>query len=111
MAAPGSPRAPITDGVDRNFFAKLAISNTEFGDADGYSNVIFAFRGATKTIFLTNEGANPIEYSFNGNTLHGDLTTGTNTEHLEFLNRPASKIWFRVPSGGSTIRVEAWAMT
>jgi len=101
----------IIDGVDYNFFVKLNITNTTFGGPDRAADVSMSIRGAVKTLFLTVEGGNPIEYSFNGNTLHGDLTPATSTAHLEFEKRPLNKIWFRAPTGASIVRVEAWAMT
>ena len=59
---------------------------------------------------MVNEGNVKVEYSFNGNTLHGDMTPGTSTSSITFDNRKVSKIWFRVPDGGSAIvRVEAWS--
>ena len=105
-------RGPITNGVDFNFFERIEVTRTTFGDPnDGYKCDIFiALRGPLKTLFLVNEGSETIEYSFNGNRLHGDLIPGTPTAALSFDNRPISKMWFRVPSGNpSTIRVEAWA--
>jgi hypothetical protein len=104
-------RGPITRGADFNFFEKLEVTNTTFGDPnDGYqADIIISLRGPLKTLFLVNEGSEVIEYSFNGNTLHGDLTPGTPTAALSFDNRPVSKMWFRVAGGSSIIRVEAWA--
>ena len=58
---------------------------------------------------MVNEGAGVIQYSFNGNTIHGDLTPGTPTAAIIFDNRPINKIWFRLTAPGSSIvRVEAW---
>lgn len=99
-------RGPIINGKDFNFFAKIDVTNTEF---TSNAQVVFNFRNQI-AFSLVNEGSAIIEYSFNGNTLHGDMTLGTPTTALIFDNRRVSKIWFRVPGGGShRVRVEAWA--
>lgn len=106
MAHPG---AKITQGADFNFFDRQTITLSEFGNADGYANVIIPIRTSYLVLSLINEGGDTIEYSFNGNTLHGDLVPNTPSEALLFEGRSAFKIWFRVPSGSSTVRVEAYA--
>jgi hypothetical protein len=104
-----------TLGRDFNFFQKKAISNTTFGtEVDGYKpDMIITV--ATKyggVIFNTEgTGTNTVEYSFNGNTVHGELVPGTNRATLYFKNRNISMIWFRVKQGSSgpiTVSVEAW---
>ncbi len=67
---------PITDGVDFNFFQKVIVTNTTFGvGADGYAaDVLILLRGNVIGFTLVNEGSEVVEYSFNGNTLHGDMT-------------------------------------
>jgi hypothetical protein len=101
---------PITQGKDFNFFQTLAVTDGYFNhnplnDAD----VFFNFRGQV-SFSLVNEGAGIIQYSFNGQTLHGDMTPGTPTQAIFFDNRRVSKIWFRLRGGqpDSTVRVEAW---
>lgn len=94
----------IDNGKDFNFFQKVTVTNTSFADD---ADVVFNFRGQ-QSFTLVNEGSVTIEYSFNGNTLHGDLTPGTNTAALLFPNRRVSRIWFRAASS-STVRVEAWS--
>lgn len=104
-------RGPIVDGFDSNFFKKVTISVTTFGaNNDGYgADVVFNIRGQ-QSFSMINEGSTVVEYSFNGSALHGDMTPGFPSEALTFDNRRVSKIWFRCPSGGSSIiRVEAWA--
>jgi hypothetical protein len=101
----------ITNGVDFNYFKRIVVTSTEFGSAsDDYAADAFLnIKGGIKVLTLVNEGANTIEYSFNGNTIHGDLIPNTPTAALSFDNRTVSKIWFRVTAAGpSTIRVEAW---
>ncbi len=97
---------PIVQGKDFNYFRRLTISSTTFLES---SDVEFSFRG-NPSFTLINESTDTIEYSFNGNTLHGDLVGGTPSATLVSNNRGVSKIWFRVPNGDPVdIRVEATA--
>ncbi len=95
---------PKTQGKDYNFFAKVTITDTSF-PSESQITIPFAGQGGFS---LVNEGAAVVEYSFNGNTLHGDLTPGTPTAAMIFDNRRISAIWFRA-SSSCLIRVEAWA--
>lgn len=107
-------------GKDFNFFQKLDVNWAQFGAPDGYTvedgygpDMIIPF--STYGLIFNTEGASGkvIEYSFNGQTVHGELVPGTNRQTLTFLNRPASLIWFRLKSGSSgpiTISVEAWGI-
>ena len=97
---------PITLGKSFDFFEKVTVSVVDFPED---SQITFNFRGQ-QTLSIVNESANVVEYSFNGNTIAGDMTPGTPTAAIFFDNRRVSAIWFRVPSGvASLIRVEAWA--
>lgn len=100
------PRQKITAGVDKNYFRRLTVTDTDFPDA---SQVLFGITGHITTFSLINESNETIEYSFNGSTLHGDLVPNTPSEALSFSNRPVSKIWFRAPAN-AVIRVEAWVI-
>ncbi len=99
----------ITHGRDFNFFQKLDVSTASF---DTLSNCHITF--STTCLTFMNEGSgstNAVEYSFNGNTVHGDMIPGKESASLKFEGRVASKIWFRVKSGSTgpiTIRIEAW---
>ena len=99
-----SPYKPINYGKDFNFFNKLSISIS-----DGYfpneCQIVIPFSTYSVTFQLENEG--PLEYSFNGITLHGDMTSGKSSANLIFENRVISKIWFR---GTGTVRIEAWGI-
>jgi hypothetical protein len=104
----GNPKGPITSGVDKNFFDRLTVTNTDFNNI---ADVICQFKGAHKFLNMLNEDAVVIEYSFNGNTVHGDLAiSGSPGEEVEFPARVFSKIWFRVAAGTGTVRVEAYAL-
>lgn len=99
-----------TQGKDFNFFKKLDISATSFSDSPDTA-ITFPNYG----LILTNEDASTdvIEYSFNGNTVHGELVPGTTSpsRQMTFLNRQVCLIWFRVKPGSSgpiTVRIDAW---
>lgn len=99
-----SPRATRTLGKDWNFFDRVEVSNTDFSElCDVLINIKFL-----NNLRLDNEGTESVEYSFNGNTVHGVLDPTNATASLLFLNRRVNKIWFKVDSGNSTIRIEAW---
>lgn len=105
MTGPLDPGAPITYGRDFNYFNNFTVtaSSAAFNtDAD----IIITFPTYTVT-FMVASGVGPIQYSFNGNTVHGDLNgTGPNNILL-FQNRVISKIWFK---GTGAVRVEAWGI-
>ena len=96
---------PIDNGFDKNYFVRLTITDTDFPNQ---ANVVLPIKASVINLSLINEGLNTIDYSFNGNTQHGDLVPGTPSESLSFSGRRVSKMWFRAPSGSSTIRIEAW---
>lgn len=95
---------PITLGKDWNFFERVTITNTEFPDScDILININYL-----NNLRLDNEGTEVVEYSFNGNTVHGELDPNGATASLLFVDRRENKIWFRVDSGSVDVRVEAW---
>jgi len=96
----------INVGYDTNFFQLITISNTEFPDD---SSVKINIKDQ-QCVSLVNYGSATVEYSFNGNILHGDLRPDTPTEGVIFDNRRVDQIWLRSPTGvACEIRVEAWA--
>ena len=104
----------INRGVDRNFYQALTITNTTFGgdSIDGYQPSTICTT-PNHNFILTNESSGQIvEYSFNGNTIHGilDGTATSTTRSLTFLNRSVSLIWFRIKTGSSSanITITAW---
>ena len=99
-----------TVGKDFQKFERIVVDGYVFEDN---ANFVFNFRASLMSFSLVNEGAGTVEYSFNGNTVHGDLTVGTPTEAIFFDNRNVTAIWFRAASGGAvntTVRVEGWAV-
>lgn len=96
--------APITHGFDHNFFALITVSNSNF---NYYSDLYIPFSTYTVTFQLQSGSGTPaVEYSFNGNTVHGDMTLNLPSQNLTFENRVISGIWFK---GSGVVRVEAWA--
>jgi hypothetical protein len=99
-----SPYTAIDYGKDFNYFNKLSVNIT-----DGYfpTNCQILIPFSTYTVTFQLESGGPLEYSFNGITVHGDMTSTLPSNNLVFENRVISKIWFR---GSGTVRIEAWGI-
>jgi hypothetical protein len=116
----------VTLGTDRNFFQKLSVSATGFGSNNATSpyvpgsqpDMIVPFN--TQCVIFTNlslasgtYAANTVvEYSFNGQVVHGELGSSSANISLTFQNRPVAKIWFRLQTGSSgpiIVSVQAWS--
>lgn len=103
-----------TQGRDFNFFERATVTWSQFGAPDGYTtadgygpDMVITF--PTYGVIFTHVSGDPVEYSFNGTTIHGELAANTSRNFLTFLNRPVSLIWFRLKSGTTAnISVEAW---
>lgn len=98
--------SPNFTGKDFNFYQKFNVQSATFlPNADMVINIKWQ-RGLS----IINEGNVVVEYSFNGNIVHGDLTPNTDSSGFVWDNRSVGLIWFRVPNGGTAVvRVEAWA--
>ena len=103
----------IQHGRDHNFYQKIIVTATDFGNttiSGEQPDIVITF--PTHSIMLLNEDTtNIIEYSFNGNTVHGELNPTLPTRGLVFDNRTVSLMWFRIKSGSSgpvTVRIDAW---
>lgn len=101
----------IINGRDFNFYKKVSVTNTDFQDT---YDCIITF--PTQSVMFLNENTvangNVVEYSFNGNIVHGELDTTLPSRGMVFDSRPISKIWFRVKNGSSgpiIIRIDAWS--
>ena len=106
MAAGGIPK--IERGKDFHHFQRFVVDGYAFDD---FSDVTFNIRHSNLSFSMVFEGSGVIEYSFNGNTLHGDMTAGSPTAAIFFDNRNIRGIWFRIASGaGGVVRVEGWAL-
>ena len=78
----------ITYGRDFNYYQKATIVATNFGDqtVDGYQpDMVITFPTYTVTFQL--ESGGPLQYSFNGNTVHGDMIIGKPSQSLVFQDR------------------------
>ncbi len=96
------PLGPQTRGKDFNFYQEEAVSGvTDFPEEP---QIFMKMRGPRRMIFICPVGT--VEYSFNGNTLHGKMVSGEPSEKLEFDVRMEDKIWVRGTSG--TLQVHAW---
>jgi hypothetical protein len=106
------PKAKISYGRDFNFFANVTPGSSGAGTFATDCDVIITFSTYTVTFWLPTTGGGSVQYSFNGNTIHGTLDSagvlGPNT--LTFDNRVISKIWFTTTGGSPVVRVEAWSI-
>jgi len=92
-----------TTGIDKNHWERLTINSGSF---PAYAQVGFKFKGEPKDIILTIESGGPIQYSFTGVNVHGELIAATDRSQLVFRRRPATGIWFK---GTGVVTIEAWA--
>lgn len=86
-----------------NYFATFLV--------DGYAfpatpQVYFGFN--SQGFLFLNKSSYILEYSFDGNRLHGDLDPSDASIGLTFDNRTECKVWFRAVDGYGEVRVEAW---
>jgi len=89
-------------GKDFNFFKTVtAIAGNWPLDINTEPDVLMRFRGARRIMFVCASGTN-IEYSFNGNTMHGRISAD---QIFTFDIRNEDKIWFR---GSGEVDVHAW---
>lgn len=104
----------VNQGRDFNFFQKVAVNWASFGGSpgsDGYAYDCF-ISFPTQSVMMLNLGSGVVEFSFNGNHVHGELNSANPSVGMTFDNRTISLIWFRLQSGSSgpiTISVQAWA--
>ena len=89
-----------------NFFERLSISSTSF---DILAKWNFNSQGIALMV-ESNNSSDVIEYSFDGETVHGDMTPLLPSEAMMFDGRAQNKIWFRraTPGDSVIVRVEAW---
>jgi len=93
---------------NKNFFAKLQVSNTAFVMAQ---RAKWDFNSVGLALLVeSNDPNDVVQYSFNGTEVHGDLTPLLPSEGIVFDNRFENNVWFRRVTPGSpvTVRVEAW---
>ena len=98
-----TPR-PIVSSYNHNYFNRITVASGAFNTAP---DVILGITG-NPSLSLINEGTGTIQYSFNGNTVAGDLVPGTPSAQMVFNHRGYSQIWFRLSSGVAyNVRIEA----
>lgn len=113
----------LTYGYAHNYFNKIEVTWTDFGGGavDGYQpDMIINLLEPTQTVIFNNvstlttaTGTQVLEYSFDGNTVHGELASNNFNVREVFENRVISTIWFRIQTGSSgpiTVSVEAWGV-
>lgn len=92
-----------------NFFDRVVVNTNDFSDHLGSFNFV------STGLLLLNESevsGEDVEYSFNGQDVHGILRVGFADQGLAKDGFKESKIWLRLASGAVgpvTVRVEAWA--
>ncbi|MGI0058137.1 MAG: hypothetical protein ACREBJ_00070 [Nitrosotalea sp.] len=104
------PKAAISYGRDFNFFKNVTPGSSTPGVFAADCDVVITFSTYNVTFWMGSSlGAGTMQYSFNGNTVHGTIDSAGTTApaFLEFDNRVVSKIWF---SGTGVVRVEAWSI-
>lgn len=98
-------------GRDFNFFQKITVTWNSFGNgsADGYSPDMFITFPTTGIMLLNEDAVSVVECSFNGTTVHDELSQVAGSKDVSYDNRRISKIYFRLKSGSSAIiSVRAW---
>lgn len=97
-----------TYGRDFNFFRKVTVSGSSFTSSSTLS-VPFVPQGI---MFINEDGTNVVEFSYNGNTVHGELNPTLPSRSLTFNNIGVCGIWFRMKSGPSAVvSFYAWSAT
>lgn len=101
-----------TAGLDKNYFSKISVSTTTYGgDSVSGSQPSGIITFPTTGIQLINLGTGVVEVSFNGQTTHCELASGTTSANLMFNHRQVSLFWLRVQAGSSgpiIVTVSGW---
>jgi hypothetical protein len=95
------PLGPQTVGKDFNFYTEITVSGQATFNTE--PDAFIKFRGPRRMIFICTSG--DVDYSFNGDTMHGKVVSGQPSEKLEFDARMEDKIWVK---GTGTIQIHAW---
>lgn len=91
---------------DINFFNKYRVSSTSFEVVASWNFISIGIA----LMVESNNSADVIQYSFDGETVHGDMTPLMPSEAIIFDNRFVNKVWFRRATPGEPVlvRVESW---
>jgi len=89
----------------RNFYVEQASTDpfVEIQFIEAGKTIVFTCRDMT----IISDGANPVEFSFDGTNVHGEINIG---EQLRFPNRAESSIWIRSSAASTpgTLRIYVW---
>lgn len=101
----------INYGQSFDFYDKITVTNTIFGDPDdGYRQDLF-IPFSTYGVIIANETPGvAVQLSFNGFDVHEELSTAVGLPVVTYLNRPICKIWARVASSTATLSIRAWSI-
>jgi hypothetical protein len=96
----------LTRRKDNNYFEKFSIQTTSFDIRARWS---FTSIGIALMVESHNV-EDVIQYSFDGSTVHGDLSPGFPSAAIVFDNRFENTVYFRraTPGDPVVVRVEAW---
>jgi hypothetical protein len=86
-----------------NYFSVINVDGYDFPETP-QANFKFLSQGFS---FL-NRGNKIIQYSFDGDTVHGDLNPHDLSSGVTFDARVEDKVWFKGLDGYGTVRVESW---
>lgn len=91
---------------DNNFFGKYNVSSTSFEIVATWNFISIGIA----LMVESNDVTDVIQYSFDGENVHGDMTPTMPSEGIVFDNRFQSKVWFRreTPGDSVLVRVEVW---
>ena len=91
----------VSKGTDFNHYQSVAFTNADY---EAVPQVLIRFKGPQRLMFICTAGTD-IEYSFNGITTHGVMSSSAPQNYFNFGPRDNKKIWFK---GTGTVRVHAW---
>lgn len=97
----------INYGKDPNFFKQITVNELAFPSTP---QVVINVSGVNhlSIVNLGTTAGQTVEYSFNGNVLHGNCIPGTPRAGIVFDDRRVSYIWFRTTADASDVTIEAW---
>jgi hypothetical protein len=110
--SPNDPNATINYGQSRDFYQVVSVSTVGTFNTDCDVIIPFTTQGVMLYNLSATTGTFTVEFSCNGNAVHGVLNNTNGTAGLTFDSRVMSKIWFRVQSGSTApvnVSVLAWA--
>jgi len=86
-----------------NYFNLLYVDGYDFPTVPQIN-----FTYTSQGFSFLNRGNSTLQYSFNGEDLHGDLVPSDASAGFIFDARSENKVWFRAYDGYGEVRVESW---